>query len=924
MIVKRAISYAIVLFFLFTLAAVIVLASFSFLLPRLLETRIISDIESETGIADFLFQVRELDLAGADFGDVRVGSESEPALIVRSIQIDYSAAGLLKKKIKKVTASGVELYCEFKDGKFGFRGIDLESLIQRLQSRMGDRTDSSDTDALLALERLVLHNAVIIFDINSAIYRIPGEIEILPENAAFNQITFTANIYLRGQKLALTAGIDLNKKTISVAYAAKNINLAKFADLTQLIEGLSLSGEATIEGTTNLKWEPFAISSHVSSIELYNTKIGINEVQLQNPSGPDKTRLPLRIQLQGAPEAEWKLKVSAIAGIAPIGFTLSEIDSRFMLTKQEVKCTGKFKLTPATIGIKQKKSLPIQITEYVPLWINYSTHYSDSRNWSFDLTNQIAKQEASKFNRFKFNNVDVTAKTPLVKISGSVINGKGKTTYRINIPQVNVTSDMARITLPAVTANGSATIHRNQNGTRAITFNLQLPGSRISLDTAEIKIPRVTLSGKSIHGKEKMPRIEAHLRWDDGSMSIPEYNARVTGIKGAFPLQWPLITDAQSGSFSVGRLQFKKMNIGAVRGTIRQTSQGITFQGRHLNGIIPKLTLMFSGGTEVFGTQNPATNVHFQLAPAHAAIDTDVGKFLPQATGVLIGGNLSMEGDLVFDKKGLRGTLNANLKKGALRIPEQKVSIEGISMGLSMPDLPDIRSAPQQQLFFDKVTASGIEFSDGRMEFQIESLKSLFIEKTQFIWSEGNVDVYALRISPGVEDYRLILYCDRLNMAKVLEQFGAATAVGEGRVSGRIPLRYNNGMISFDDGFLFSTPGETGKIRVTDTEILTAGIAPDTPQYVQMELAREALKDYDVSWAKLNITSEGEDVLLRMQLDGKPAKILPFVYKKELGGFAKIEAKGKGSKFQGIRLDVNFRLPLNQLLQYKGLIEMIQ
>ena len=64
MTLKRAISYAVVLFFLFALAAVIVLASFSFLLPRLLETRIISDIESETGIADFSFQVRELDLDG--------------------------------------------------------------------------------------------------------------------------------------------------------------------------------------------------------------------------------------------------------------------------------------------------------------------------------------------------------------------------------------------------------------------------------------------------------------------------------------------------------------------------------------------------------------------------------------------------------------------------------------------------------------------------------------------------------------------------------------------------------------------------------------------------------------------------------------------------------------------------------------------
>jgi hypothetical protein len=61
-----------------------------------------------------------------------------------------------------------------------------------------------------------------------------------------------------------------------------------------------------------------------------------------------------------------------------------------------------------------------------------------------------------------------------------------------------------------------------------------------------------------------------------------------------------------------------------------------------------------------------------------------------------------------------------------------------------------------------------------------------------------------------------------------------------------------------------------------------------------------------------------------MQFDGKPSKALPFVYKKELGGFAKIEAGGTGSIFEGIHLNVNFRLPLNKMLQYKDIIQMIQ
>ena len=102
-----------------------------------------------------------------------------------------------------------------------------------------------------------------------------------------------------------------------------------------------------------------------------------------------------------------------------------------------------------------------------------------------------------------------------------------------------------------------------------------------------------------------------------------------------------------------------------------------------------------------------------------------------------------------------------------------------------------------------------------------------------------------MRISPKTKDYHLILYCDRLNLPKILEQLGAVNAEGIGTVNGRLPIRVTNGKIRFSDGFLFSTPGEGGNIHVTGTEMLTAGIPRNTPQYVQIELAREALKDYD-------------------------------------------------------------------------------
>jgi hypothetical protein len=65
-------------------------------------------------------------------------------------------------------------------------------------------------------------------------------------------------------------------------------------------------------------------------------------------------------------------------------------------------------------------------------------------------------------------------------------------------------------------------------------------------------------------------------------------------------------------------------------------------------------------------------------------------------------------------------------------------------------------------------------------------------------------------------------------------------------------------------------------------------------------------------------------MLLKLQLDGKPARTLPFAFQKDLGRFARVEGRAEGSTFQGIRLDVNFRLPLNKILQYRSIIQMMR
>ena len=174
----------------------------------------------------------------------------------------------------------------------------------------------------------------------------------------------------------------------------------------------------------------------------------------------------------------------------------------------------------------------------------------------------------------------------------------------------------------------------------------------------------------------------------------------------------------------------------------------------------------------------------------------------------------------------------------------------------------------------------------------------------------------ALRITPGRDDYKLTLFCDRLDLAMVLEQLGAAEASGEGTVNGRIPLHWSDGSLTFDRGFLFSTPGKTGTIRLGGTQSLLTALPPGTPQHAQLDIATEALKDYTYKWARLYLESEDRDLLLKLQFDGKPNRLLPFAYDTGLGRFKRVSGEGEAD-FTGISIDLNFRSPLNEILRYR-------
>jgi hypothetical protein len=402
-----------------------------------------------------------------------------------------------------------------------------------------------------------------------------------------------------------------------------------------------------------------------------------------------------------------------------------------------------------------------------------------------------------------------------------------------------------------------------------------------------------------------------------------ERQIKARGINGRLPLQWPVGPMMSEGRWTVETIQWKGLDAGSFQGDARQNASGLIMEGAFTSRLLPGYSLDLSVETGFSPTGEPETAVRFRSDPYALPEGMDLGRLLPKAGGVLLDGELAINGGLSMGRAGPAGWMGVRLSKAALRYPAADISIEDIDLDLVLKDLFSMRSAPKQRITFKKASLGALVIDGGEIDFQMESSGSFLIEKSRFQWCGGKIETQAMRIAPGTHDYDLLLYCDRLNFAGILNQFGASSATGTGTLTGRIPIRFHEGGMTIHDGFLFSTPGEGGKISLSGSDFFTALMPTETLRISHMEIAREALKDYEYNWAKLTMTMEEDILLLKLQLDGKPAGPLPFLYKQDQGKFIKIEAAGKGSIFQGIRLDINFRLPADKILYYGDLMRKI-
>ncbi len=395
------------------------------------------------------------------------------------------------------------------------------------------------------------------------------------------------------------------------------------------------------------------------------------------------------------------------------------------------------------------------------------------------------------------------------------------------------------------------------------------------------------------------------------SLDLPEIilpQLRISGVKLSLPLQFPL-QGGESGKFSLASIRYRKRALGRVSGRLRQSAAGLDIDLRATSPFLAGSGLDCRGTFSATPLQGNA-ECHLPWAAFSSASLPALSAPDPSLS---FSGKIGAKGRVTVSGGKVTGSARLAIRDGALS--QEKISLTGIHGTITLPDINHIRSRPNQRLAIATISSGNIRAEQAEIRWQLEDPGTVFIEKAQLNWCGGRVEAASLRLSADSKELATTLYCDRLLLHQLLAQFDLAQTEGEASLNGRLPIVVNRQGVEIDGGFLFSTPGEKGVLSFADTRQIRdsiPGIA--TSPYIQYSF--ESLKNFAYNWIKLTFNSDKGDMLVKMQLDGKPAAPLPYRYNN--GRIVPLAAgeSGQSGLQHPVRFDVNFHLPLQQIFRY--------
>ncbi len=402
----------------------------------------------------------------------------------------------------------------------------------------------------------------------------------------------------------------------------------------------------------------------------------------------------------------------------------------------------------------------------------------------------------------------------------------------------------------------------------------------------------------------------------------PKFKIDAEEIRLAIPLPFD---EAHPAALHFGSVRYAGKLLGSAASTFHTGGGEMKLGGTFVNKILPGARVDFRGGVTPRAGQMPDMLFELNLPPWTPEQPIDLGSYIPKLAGVNVSGVVSLGGAAKVENGELATGIQLLLEKGKADWEAKKLHAEDIRLKLRFTDLLKFVTPGNQDFRVGSLKAGNFTFEDIRVIFEIASREQIDFERIEGGWCGGTLMLHSIGVNPMKPDNLSIkssLFCENLQLSRIVKQLNLGNATGEGALFGKIPFSYSRQRgIIIDSSYLYSRPGTVNTILITNPEKLVGNLDEAALRHTQLDFATEALRDFSYSWAKMNFDTERAtgDLLVSLQFDGKPNKPLPFSYDGDSGQLTR-DPNSK-AHFEGIQLNLNTRLPLQGLLNLNNLLK---
>ena len=227
--------------------------------------------------------------------------------------------------------------------------------------------------------------------------------------------------------------------------------------------------------------------------------------------------------------------------------------------------------------------------------------------------------------------------------------------------------------------------------------------------------------------------------------------------------------------------------------------------------------------------------------------------------------NLTFSGSVALDARAER-TFRTPVPVWSVRLPVRNLSagltvegkpfaIKGFSVTAGASGIADHLDVAPLNPRARSISADGFVLTNFSASVRM-SERALQVTQASAGLCGGTANVYSLTLNPETLNAGFTLFIDDVETGEMLRHVRGFNGEASGRLHGKVRLFVREGgkAVRLSDAFLYSTPGETGKLKLRNAAAVTDSLALAGLDEASRNNVADALTDLDYSVLRLDLT----------------------------------------------------------------------